>query len=66
MDDTRYQAENCNDHQTCGHLHRSRDAAERCLPHVFAIPHAPGACIRVVRYHRESRGFVRSQCQNLP
>ena len=40
---------NANDRNSCGHRHRTAAAAERCLPRLRKLPHAPGAAIRVRR-----------------
>lgn len=46
-----YTAKNCHSGETCGHNHRSPEAAQRCLSRLRRAPHAHGAVVRVVRYH---------------
>lgn len=46
-----YTAKNCHSDKTCGHNHRSPEAAQRCLRRLRREAHAPGAVIRIVRYH---------------
>lgn len=46
-----FTAKNTHDHTTCGHNHRSPEAAAPCLRRLQRLPHAPGAVIRIIRYH---------------
>lgn len=46
-----FTAKNCHSGETCGHNHRSFEAAEPCKRRLNRQPHVPGAVIRIVRYH---------------
>jgi hypothetical protein len=51
MERITYKAADTQGSNSCGHAHRTAEAAGRCLPKMLAQPHAAGAVIRVVRYH---------------
>lgn len=45
---TYYKAVNDCDHESCGHRHRTREAAKRCIPTMMARKaRTPGAAIRI-------------------
>ena len=46
-----YSAKNQNTQETCGHDHRSYEAARKCLPRLRAKNTVAGAAITVVSYH---------------
>lgn len=56
MEKITYKAHNRNDGRTCGHDHKTREAAEKCLPAIRKRPHAAGSVIIVDRYHNGIQG----------